>query len=155
MTFKQVDYLKVVAALDLGMHLREEADMLLKPLQSSAQMKVFEGTPMSINADGSEEKGTIAIRFIIYDVNGQELVHKGNIDFGTTSNEAELYTILQTLSFVVAQGWKYMGDYLHLKSDSALAIWFLTWEWKAKAEGLYELLEAIRTLVCKERMCIK
>ena len=96
-TFKQVDSLKVVAALDLGMHLREEADMLLKPLQSSAQMKVFEGIPMSINTDGSEEKGTIAIRFIIYDVDGEELVHKGNTDFGTTSNEAELYTILQTL----------------------------------------------------------
>ena len=56
---------------------------------------------------------------------------------------------------MVGQGWKYAGDYLHLKSDSALAIRFLTREWKAEAEGLYELVEAIRTLVRKERMRIK
>ena len=39
---------------------------------------------MSINTDGSEEKGTTEIGFIIYDVNGEELVHKGDINFGTT-----------------------------------------------------------------------
>ena len=55
----------------------------------------------------------------------------------------------------MSQGWKYAGDYLHLKSDSALAIRFLTREWKAEAEGLYELVEAIRALVRKERMRIK
>ena len=82
-------------------------------------------------------------------------MRKGDVDFGTTSNEAELYAILQALSFVVGQGWKYTGDYLHLKSDSALAIRFLTREWKAEAEGLYDLVEAIRTLVRKERLRIK
>ena len=46
-------------------------------------------------------------------------------------------------------------DYLHLKSDSALAIWFLSGEWKAEAKGPYELVEAIRTIVCKEIMHIK
>ena len=101
------------------------------------------------------KKGTKAIGFVIYDVTGEELVHKGDVDFGTTSNQAELYAILQALSFMVAQEWKYAGDYLHLKSDSALAIWFLTREWKAEAEGLYELVEAIHTLVCKKRMRIK
>ena len=55
----------------------------------------------------------------------------------------------------MSQGWKYAGDYLHLKSDSALAIRFLTQEWKAEAEGLYELVEVIRALVRKERMRIK
>ena len=113
-TFKQVESLKVAAALNLGAHLGEETDIPLKPLQSSAWTKVFEGTPMSINTDGSEEKGTIATRFIIYDVNGEELVHEGDVDFWTPSNEAELYTILQALSFVVVQGWKYTWDYLHL-----------------------------------------
>ena len=68
MTFKQVESLKVAAALDLGAYHREEADIPLKPLQSTAQIKVFEGTPMSINIDSSEEKGTTAIGFIIYDV---------------------------------------------------------------------------------------
>ena len=82
-TFKHVESLKVVAALDLGAHLRKETDIPLKPLQSGAWMKVFEGTPMSINTGGSEEKGTIAIGFTIYDVN--ELVHKGDVSFGTTS----------------------------------------------------------------------
>ena len=110
---------------------------------------------MSINTDGNEEKGTTAIGFVIYDVNGEELVCKGDIDFGTTSNEAELYAILQALSFVVAQGWKYEGDYLYLKSNTALAIQFLTREWKAEAEGLYDLVEAICTLLCKERIRIK
>ena len=57
-------------------------------------MKVFERTPMSINTDGSEEKGTTAIGFVIYDVTGEELVRKGDVDFGTTANEAELYAIL-------------------------------------------------------------
>ena len=70
-TFKQVVSLKVAAALDLGVHLVEEKDIPLKPLRSSARTKVFEGTPMSINTDGSEEKGTTAIRFVIYDVNGE------------------------------------------------------------------------------------
>ena len=56
---------------------------------------------MSINIDGGEEKGTIAIGFIIYDVNGEKLVHKGDVNFGTTLNQAELYTILHALSFVV------------------------------------------------------
>ena len=92
--FKQVESLKVVAALDLGAHLGKEKDILLKPLRSSARMKVFEGTPMSINTDGSEEKGTTAIGFVIYDVTGEELVRKGDVDFGTTANEAELYAIL-------------------------------------------------------------
>ena len=93
-TFKQVESLKVAAALDLSGHLGEEADMPLKPLQSSARMKVFERAPMSINTDGSKDKGTTAIGFIIYDVNGEELVGKGDVDFGTNSNEAELYAIL-------------------------------------------------------------
>ena len=93
-TFKQVESLKVVAALDLGAHLGKEKNILLKPLRSSARMKVFEGTPMSINTDGSEEKGTTAIGFIIYDVNGEELVHKGDVNLGTTSNKAEPYAIL-------------------------------------------------------------
>ena len=137
-TFKQVESLKVVAALDLGAHLGEEKDIPLKPLRSNARMKAFEGIPMSINIDGSEKKVTTAIGFVIYNVTGEELVRKGDINFGTTSNEAELYAILQVLSFVVAQGWKYARDYLHLKSDSALAIQFLTREWKAEAEGLYE-----------------
>ena len=72
---------------------------------------------MSINTDSSDEKGTTAIGFLIYDVTGEKLVHKGYVDFGTISNEAELYAILQALLFVVAQGWKYAGDYFHLKSD--------------------------------------
>ena len=55
----------------------------------------------------------------------------------------------------MSQGWKYAGDYLHLKCDSALAIRFLTREWKAEAESLYDLMEAIRTLVCKERIRFK
>ena len=91
-------------------------------------MKVFKGTPMSITIDGSEDKGTTAIGFFIYDVNGEELVRKGDINFAITFNEAELYAILQALSFMVVEGWKYVGDYLHLKSDSALAIRFLTQE---------------------------
>ena len=139
-TFKQLGSLKVAAMLDLGVHLGEETDIPLKSLRNNARTKVFEGTPMSINTDGSEEKGTTAIGFVIYDGNGEELVHKGDVDFGSASNEAELYAILQALSFVVTQGWKYAGDYLHLKSDSALAIWFLTQEWKAEVEGLYELV---------------
>ena len=61
MIFKQVESLKEAAALDLGAHLGEKSDILLKPLQSSARMKVFEGTPMSINTDGSKDKGTTAI----------------------------------------------------------------------------------------------
>ena len=56
-TFKQVEFFKVAAALDLGVHLGEKADISLKPLRSSARTKVFEGTPLSINTDGSEEKG--------------------------------------------------------------------------------------------------
>ena len=55
--FKQVESLKVVAALDLGAHLGEEKNIPLKPLQNSALMKVFEGTPMSITTDSSEERG--------------------------------------------------------------------------------------------------
>ena len=55
----------------MGVHLREEADIPLKPLRSSAQMKVFKETPMSINTDGSEDKGTTAIGFVICDVNGE------------------------------------------------------------------------------------
>ena len=90
-TFKQVESLKVVAALDLGAHLGKEKDILLKPLRNSARTK---GIPMSINIDSSEEKGTTAIGFVIYDVTGEELVRKGDVDFGTTANEAELYAIL-------------------------------------------------------------
>ena len=127
-TFKQVESLKVALTLDLGAHLGEETDIPLKPLRSSARTKVFEGTPMRINTDGSEEKKTTAIGFVIYDVNEEELVRKGDVDFGTISNEAELYAILQALSFVVAQSWKYTGDYFRLKSYSALAIRFLTRE---------------------------
>ena len=94
LTFKQVGSLKVAAALDLGVHLEKEKDILLKPLRSSAQTKVFDGTPMSINTDGSEEKVATAIGFVIYDVNGEELVRKGEVDFKTTLNEAKLYAIL-------------------------------------------------------------
>ena len=84
--FKQVGSLNVAAALDLGVHLGEETDILLKPLRSSARTKVFEGTPLSINTDGSEEKITTLIGFIIYDVNGEELMHKGDANLRTTSN---------------------------------------------------------------------
>ena len=45
-----------------------------------------------------------------------------------------------------------MGDYIHLKSYSALAVRFPTREWKAEAEGLVKLIEAICNLVQKETL---
>ena len=48
-----------------------------------------------------------------------------------------------------------MGDYIHLKSNVPLAVWFPTREWKSKAERLAEPVEAIHNLVRKEMLQIK
>ena len=82
-----------------------------------------------------------AIGFFIYDVNGSELVQQGNANYGLTSTGQELYAILEVLSLIVVQGWKYLGVYIHLKSDLAFAVWSLTHKKKEKAEGLAELVE--------------
>ena len=76
------------------------------------------------------------------------MVRWGDIDFGTTFNEAKHYAILKALFFVASYCWKYTGDYIHLKSDSALATRFLDRDWKPKADNLVELAEQIRALVC-------
>ena len=102
--------------------------------------------------NGSEEKGMTAIGFVIYDITDSEFVYRKDVHFGVTSTEAELYTLLLVLSFVVAQKWKYTGDHIHLKSNSALAVLFLTHQQKAEAELLVEFVETIRNLVHKEKL---
>ena len=69
-------------------------DVPLKPLRSSAKTKIFKATPLTVQTYRSKEKGTIAIGFVIYDVNGSELILQGDVDYGSTLNEAELYAIL-------------------------------------------------------------
>ena len=59
------------------------------------------------------------------------------------------------LSVVATKRWKYIGNYIHLKSNSALVARFFTHKWKAKAEGLIELVEAIRNPLGKERLQTK
>ena len=40
-------------------------------------------------------------------------------------------------------GWKYIGDYIYIKSNFALDIRFLTHDWKLKANNFVELVEQI------------
>ena len=47
-----------------------------------------------VQTNGREKKGTMAIGFVIYDINGNKIGCRGDIDYGLTSNEAELYAIL-------------------------------------------------------------
>ena len=79
-------------------------DVPLNPLRSSAGTKTFERTPLTIQTDGSEEKGMKAIGFIIYNANVSELFRLGDVDYGSSSIEVELYAIFLALSFELAQG---------------------------------------------------
>ena len=55
---------------------------------------MFEGKPLMVQTYGSEEKGMTVIGFIIYDATNSKLIHCGDVYFGVTSNEVELYAIL-------------------------------------------------------------
>ena len=63
------------AVLNLVPCIGYEADVLLNLLYSSARAKILEGTPLTVQTDGSKEKGITAISFVIYNVIGSELVH--------------------------------------------------------------------------------
>ena len=80
--------------LDMGIIDEAMQDILLKLLHSNAKTKLSNGTPQLVQADGSEEKETIVIGCIVYDPNASELIWWGDINYGTTSNEAKHYTIL-------------------------------------------------------------
>ena len=79
--------------LDLGLHIGDKADVPIKPHISSARNKTFEGIPLTVQTDWSGERGMMAIGFVIYDINGSGLVRKGDVDYGSASNDAELYAI--------------------------------------------------------------
>ena len=79
--------------LDLGFINKTAKNIPLKPLCSSAKIKLFNSTSLLVQTDGSEEKGMTAKGYVVYDPYGSKLVWWGDIDFCTTSNEAEHYVI--------------------------------------------------------------
>ena len=80
--------------LDFGSCISDSTDVPLEPLCSSTRTKTFEKIPLTVQTDGSKEKGMMMMGFIIYDGNGSELVCQGNVNYGLTSNDTELCAIL-------------------------------------------------------------
>ena len=72
------------AALDVRPHIGDKAYVLLKPLHSSAKIKILKRTLLTVQNNVSEKNGMNAISFVIHGVTGSKLVHHGNIDFGAT-----------------------------------------------------------------------
>ena len=63
--------------------------------------------------------------------------------------------MLNALTFIVNNGWKYWGDYVEVKDDSNLAMNFLTGEWSPSDEVMTELVSKIKRFRREERMKIK
>ena len=59
----------------------------------------------------------------------EEVVRVGQVNQGTTKNQAELRNVLNALVFIVNNGWKYWGDYVKLKGNSNLVMNFPAREW--------------------------
>ena len=56
-------------------------------------VKEYAGTPLVVQTDGGAEKGVATAGFVIFSQSGWELVHVGQIDAGSTNNEAKLVAI--------------------------------------------------------------
>ena len=80
--------------LDLGVIDETVKDIKLKLLHSSGKTKLFIGTPLLVQTDGSKDKSMTAKGCVVYDFSCSELVQWGDKDFCIMSNEAKYYTIL-------------------------------------------------------------
>ena len=63
--------------------------------------------------------------------------------------------MLNALTFIVNNWWKYWGDYVEVKGDSNLAMNFLTGEWSPSYEVMTELVSKIKRFRREEKMKIK
>jgi ribonuclease HI len=65
-----------------------------------------------------------------------------------------MLAVLEALKFVVAQGWKYRGDFVQVCVDSQLVVKLMTKEWNARDATLADNVDEINNLRRKERMRI-
>ena len=63
--------------------------------------------------------------------------------------------MLNALTFIVKNGWKYWDDYVEVKGDSSLAMNFLTGEWSPSDEEMTELVSKIKRFRREEKMKVK
>ena len=64
--------------------------------------------------------------FVVFAPIGEKIVRISQVNQGTTNNQAELSSTLNTLMFNVKNGWKYWVDFVEVKSNSNLAMNLLT-----------------------------
>ena len=63
--------------------------------------------------------------------------------------------MLNALSFIVNNRWKYWGNYVEVKGDSNLAMNFLIREWSPSDEVMTELVSKTKRYRREEKMKIK
>lgn len=64
-------------------------------------MKHYDGKPLLVRSDGGFVGGIGTLGFVVYDVDGSELVRGCEYDKGFSSNQAEMLAVLEALRFVV------------------------------------------------------
>ena len=105
---------------------------------------VGKGQALGSSASCLCEKHTRVTGFIIFDSTGEDIVRIGQVNQGTTYNQAELKSVLYAFTFIVNNG--YWEDYVEVKGKNNLSMNFLTREWSPLDEVMTGLFQKSKGL---------